>query len=579
MRLGKSLKVWLIVLGAVVFTAGSVQAGGVIEEWVARYNGPGNYNDEAKAIAIDSSGNIYVTGISYGSGDYYDCDYATIKYDSAGNELWVRRYNGPGNSRDEADAIAVDSSGNIYVTGQSYNSSEYGDCDYATIKYDPNGNQLWVARYNGLGNYLDWAHAIAVDSFGNIYVTGESPGSGPYPDYATIKYNSDGNELWVARYNGPGVGDDRPYAIAIDGSGNIYVTGNSWGGYDINHDYATIKYDSSGNELWVRRYNGPGNGEECAYAIAVDGSGNIYVTGFSAASGSDQASYDYATIKYDPNGNQLWVRGYNGPGNDRDYATAIAVDGSGNIYVTGWSSGSGTYDDYATIKYDTNGNELWVRRYNGPGNYADYANAIAVDNYGNIYVTGYSSGFGANFDYATIKYDPNGNEIWVRRYNVAGYDRATAIAIDGFGNVYVTGYSAGSGTYQDYATIKYSQHPVILTMQTLPPEVNTVLPSVGQHIYPQPVAVDINAQRFIDCPDVYVFDHWEGDVNDPNSANTTVLMDNNKTVTAVFVDGRQCGDECHPYPAGDLDKDCVVTFGDFALFASHWLDCTKPECD
>ena len=107
--------------------------------------------------------------------------------------------------------------------------------------------------------------------------------------------------------------------------------------------------------------------------------------------------------------------------------------------------------------------------------------------------------------------------------------------------------------------------------------IDTITPSVGTHDYAG--RVNINAQQFAKCPDVYVFDHWEGDVNDPNSANTTVFMDTDKTVTAVFVDGRQCGDECHPYPVGDLDKDCEVTFGDFALFASHWLDCTKPECD
>jgi len=118
-----------------------------------------------------------------------------------------------------------------------------------------------------------------------------------------------------------------------------------------------------------------------------------------------------------------------------------------------------------------------------------------------------------------------------------------------------------------------------LTMQTEPPEVDTVTPPVGDHEYAQGVAANISAQRFVYCPDVYVFDHWEGDVNDPYSANTTIIMDANETVTAVFVDGRQCGDECHPYPAFDFDEDCEVSFGDFALFAIHWLECTKPECD
>ncbi len=549
-------------MGVLVFTAGSVYAGGVIEEWVACYNGLGNYYDEASAIAVDGSGNVYVTGYCHNSSTYGDCDYATIKYDSAGNELWVRRYNGPGNWYDLAHAIAVDSSGNICVTGESGG-------DYATIKYDSSGNELWVRRYNN-----GYAYAIAVDISGNIYVTG-----GSNDNCTTIKYDSAGNEQWVRRY-GPGP-FGQAHAIAVDDSGSIYVTGESPGS-DIYTDYATIKYDPDGNEIWVRGYNGPGNSDDYATAIAVDGSGNIYVTGTSY--GGSGTGDDYATIKYDTNGGEQWVRRYNGPENDADVATAIAADGSGNIYVTGRSYGSGTYYDYATIKYDSAGNEIWVRRYNGPGNGYDAATAIAVDGSGNIYVTGMSCLY-VHTDYATIKYDPNGGEQWVCRYNSlgtgGGNDYAYAIAVDVSGNIYVTGGSAdyGYGTYYDYATIKYSQNPVILTMQTAPAEVNTVTPASGDHQYAQGIKANISAQRFVDCPDVYVFDHWEGDVNDPNSANTTVLMDSDKTVTAVFVDNRKCGDECHPYPAGDLDKDCVVTFSDFALFASHWLDCTKPECD
>jgi hypothetical protein len=220
-----------------------------------------------------------------------------------------------------------------------------------------------------------------------------------------VLFNEEGSaqadgKKWVRRYNGPGNSGDGAYAIAVDRSGNVYVTGYSVG-LGTYRDYATIKYSSTGKQLWVKRYNGPGNGDDYAYAIAVDRSGNVYVTGYSTGSGT---GYDYATIKYSSSGKELWVKRYNGPGNNGDYAFAMAVDSSGNVYVTGYSVGSGTYRDYATIKYSSTGKQLWVKRYNGPGNGDDYAFAVAVDSSNNVYVTGYSTGSGTGYDYATIKY-------------------------------------------------------------------------------------------------------------------------------------------------------------------------------
>ena len=430
------------------------------QAWAARYNGPGNGWDEARAIAADSSGNVYVTGVSYGvgAGD----DYVTIKYDASGNQLWVpeARYNGPGNSWEETTAIALDSGGNAYVTGLSAGVGT--GADYATIKYDPAGNQLWVARYNGPGNDWDKAYGIAVDSGGNAYVTGVSLGIGTAYDYVTIKYDPAGSQLWVARYNGPGNGNDEARAIALDSSGNVYVTGLSVGS-GTQLDYATIKYDPSGVQLWAATYNGPGNGSDMAYAIAVDSIGNAYVTGQSAGSGTGD---DYATIKYDGlTGNPLWPAAarYDGPASLDDTARAIALDSGGNVCVTGGSYDGVTNGDYATVKYNgATGNQIWAARYNGPANGYDEAYAIAVRSAGCVYVTGCSSGTGTSPDYATVGYDCAGNQFWVARYDgpANGSDMAHAIAVDSSGNIYVTGGSEGSGSQRDYATIKYSTSPL-----------------------------------------------------------------------------------------------------------------------
>ncbi|OGC90740.1 MAG: hypothetical protein A2142_02395 [candidate division Zixibacteria bacterium RBG_16_48_11] len=388
----------------------------------------------AYALTVDNSGNVYVTGYSVGSGT--GPDYATIKYAPNGNTVWVRRYNGPGNGDDVARALAVDDSANVYVTGTSYGSGT--SLDYATIKYAPNGDTLWVRRYNGPGNADEEARALTVDESGNVFVTGWS---GISPDYATIKYAPNGDTVWIRRYDGPGNSGDQARALALDESGNVYVTGESYGSGPY-YDYATIKYAPNGDTLWVRRYDGTGNDFDLPSALALDSAGNVYVTGFSSGSGTGR---DYATIKYAPNGDTLWVRRYNGPTDSVDVAKDLAVDDSGNVYVTGWSVGSGTNIDYATIKYTPDGDTVWVRRYDGPGNSYDEAYALAVDGSGNVYVTGWSFDLETSNDYATINYTPNGDTVWVRRYNEPGnyVEYANALAVDDSGYVYVTGSSGG----------------------------------------------------------------------------------------------------------------------------------------
>jgi uncharacterized delta-60 repeat protein len=453
-------------LTALLLTLG--QAGAQVhEQWVQRYNGPENSHDCARAIALDASGNVYVTGYSYGSST--DFDYATIKYNSGGVQQWVQRYNGLGNGSDLAMAIAVDALGNVYVTGQSAGSGT--GRDYATIKYNSGGVQQWVQRYDGPVNNDDMASAIAVDASGNVYVTGASDTSVMSSSYATIKYNSGGVQQWVQRHVGPGNGRDAASAIAVDASGNVYVTGYSQGSSGEGHDYATIKYNSGGVQQWVQRYNGPANRDDEASAIVLDASGNVYVTGYSCL--DPGCGTDCATIKYNSGGVQQWVQRYNGPGNSENDASAIALDASGNFYVTG-SSNLDTNCDYLTIKYNSGGVQQWVQRYDGPGSFDDLASAIALDASGNVYVTGYSSGSDTVHDYETIKYNSVGVQQWGQRYNGPGnsYDAAFAIALDASGNVYVTGYSLGSGTSEDYATIKYVQDGPLCDLELLPTDAN-----------------------------------------------------------------------------------------------------------
>ncbi len=528
--------------------------------WVRRYNGPADSLDYPYAIAVDGSGNVYVTGRSEGVGTWPD--YATIKYYPNGDTAWLRRYNGPENSRDYAYDIAVDAAGNAYVTGQSRGIATY--YDFATIKYHPNGDTAWVRRYNGPDSSVDAAYAIAVDDFGNVYVTGYSHSYTTQNDYLTIKYHPDGDTAWVRRYDGPADSVDYARAIAVDDLGNVYVTGYVFSpGTD--RDYCTIKYYSNGDTAWVRTYNGPGDTVDAAQSIAIDGSGNVYVTGSSYGSGT---LHDYATVKYDQNGNELWVKRYNGPADSTDAARAVALDGSGNVYVTGSSYASGTSVDCATIKYYPDGDTAWVRRYNGPADSTDGATALAVDVSGNVYVAGYSYNTGTDRDYATIMYRPDGDMAWVANYNgpADSSDVLLDIAVDAWKNVYVLGYSVGIGTFWDYATVKYVQSPEKICRASLAPKKINVEGGAGHtfmiHLHPcerMDVSKGDSAEVFVDVDASNSFDDDERYPAVVNSPGILVkvycpdLVDNDPKVTICSIDNIPISDASGTSIILDLD--------------------------
>jgi uncharacterized delta-60 repeat protein len=430
--------------------------------WVRRYNGPGNGDDQALALALDSQGNVLVTGYSMGDGT--DWDYATIKYSPTGQVLWVRRYNGPGSGVDGANAIGVDALGNVYVTGHSLGTAS--EDDFATIKYSPEGEELWVRRYNGPANGADGATALGLDAQGSVYVTGLCPDPLTGYDFCSVKYSAVSQQLWARQYNGPGRRADDPASLAVDSQGNVIVTGYSTG-YVTGVDYATVKYAPDGTLVWARHYNGPAYGGDYPTAVALDAQDNVYVTGYSwgvpGAASSCEWPSDYATIKYSPTGTPRWLDRYDGPYQCADVASAIAVDRQGNVFVTGYSTGGtppvGTGPDYATIKYSPDGQQVWIRRYNGPSNDADLPSAIATDEAGNSYVTGRSYGGDSSYDILTISYSPSGQWRWGHRYKGPGngLDRAFAIKVDGQGNVFVSGSSPGIGSGDDFITIQYGQ--------------------------------------------------------------------------------------------------------------------------
>jgi hypothetical protein len=419
--------------------------------WVSSYDGPGSGDDNVWEMVVDDAGNVYVTGACGSDGYYDDLDYVVIKYDARGNELWVHTYDYY-DTDNYSRGIALDGAGNVYVTGSVYDGVAL-QVWICTIKLDNDGNFQWSRFWYGPEDDTN-ARDLAVDESGNVYVTGATYDlSG---DYVTIKYDTDGNKIWDVMYDGPAGLEDDPVAIVFDEVGNVYVTGKSEDA--INTDkITTVKYDSDGNEVWVDRWGSLGINRPTA--MAIDNDGYVYVTGREPRMFTET---DYRTIKYDPDGGRLWSVLYDGPGNDNDYAWDIDVDDNGNVYVTGQSTGEYGHYDYATVKYDTDGNELWDARYEGPWG-DDKATAISVDGNGNSFVTGYSDQLLDNYDVYTIKYDSSGNEVWAMQFDSADGedDYAMDIELDGSSNVYVAGHGYHDSSDTDIFTIKYRQSPLI----------------------------------------------------------------------------------------------------------------------
>ncbi|MDI6766503.1 MAG: SdrD B-like domain-containing protein [Bacteroidota bacterium] len=351
------------------------------------------------------------------------------------------------------------------ITVQSGLDLTYDFCNYQRVQHDcPPWTNRFHKKKEGMGFKIPtdaklMTRNLAIRDTGDIYICGYSDGYGTKYDYITINYDEYGVAVCTLRYNNSPVNkDDKAYALTVDDQKNVYVTGESDGGSSTKMDIATVKYNSAGVEQWVKRYNNPtGNKKDAGYAIAINKDGTIVYVAGETFSGKETGGIDFITIAYDAiTGSQQWVQIHNGPTSKVDKAYAIAVDEAGDVIVTGESDSIKA--DYFTIKYSgTTGAFQWENYYNNsPTNKKDYAFAIKTDALNNVYVTGASEGAQTSFDYATVKYSAAGAQIWVARYDEIfkkdfGYD----LALDANNDVYVTGASTAKDTKLDYATLKY----------------------------------------------------------------------------------------------------------------------------
>jgi hypothetical protein len=360
-------------------------------------------------------------------------------------------------SYDGSRAVAVGTAGNAYISGYTQGNlggTNAGGYDAFLTKYNSSGTAIWT-RQIGTSGY-DYSYGVAVDTTGNAYISGYTQGglggtnAGGYDAFLT-KYDSSGAVQW-SRQVGSG-SDDYGYGVAVDTTGNTYMTGytrgtltgTSAGGYDA----FLVKYNSSGAMLWSRQFGT--NKDEISRSVAVDAAGNAYLTGYTAGNlgGTSAGTADVFLTKYDSSGTPLWSRQFGSSG--WDDGLGVALDPAGNIYLSGVTTGNlsgtnaGGYDAFMA-KCDSSGTVLWSRQIGTGTN--DYSMGVAVDAAGNAFMSGYTADSlggpqaGSNDAFLT-KYDTSGSLLWSRQIGTSADEYGNGVAVDPAGNAYITGATYG----------------------------------------------------------------------------------------------------------------------------------------
>lgn len=409
--------------------------------WLQRAGGTGD--DQAFALVMDAQTNLYMAGHFSGTATFTNGFYGTnvslvstgltdiflAKYNLSGKLLWVRRAGGA--SDEAANSLAVDSSGNVFMTGSFRSTQARFDnsvitnasnniiSDIFIAKYSPEGNAIWAKRAGGVS--WDAGRSIATDAEGNAYITGfcyylanfdgialTNASVNAVTNYFIAKYDSNGVAIWARNANSVGSGDttavsasSQAFCITVDANTNVLVTGNFYGtinfgdGILVNNNSSSEggsiflgKYDRNGNLLWARK--GASGGAGVGLAVRADGSGNIYASSYRPSFSASPAAF---LTRYDSNGFAVWTRSVI-QGNGQLQCSALALDSDGNIMMAGGVTGSMTFDGTGlntagfVSKHRPDGVPLWVQRA------GVWCYGVVPDAAGGAYLAGRYSGTG-----------------------------------------------------------------------------------------------------------------------------------------------------------------------------------------
>jgi hypothetical protein len=495
-------------------------------EWAKTFGGA---DDDYGVSVVDASGNVYTTGSFEGTVDFDpsmgtafvsdqgQTDIFVQKINASGGLVWIKSFGGTGG--DAGFSIAVDASGNVYTTGYFENTVDFdpgsatanlsseGNTDIFIQKMDASGNFLWAKSFGSWN--VDGGTAITVDEWGNVYATGRFT--------HIVDFAPEGETV------------------------NLTSTGSS--------DIFVLKMDATGNFLWAKSFGG--SDYDSVHSIAVDAFENVYTTGFFHGTAdfdpgdgstvlSSEGDVDIFIQKMDISGNFLWAKTMGGPDADRGWS--ISVDNSGNVYATGdfegtvdFDAGEGTTnltavgaEDVFIQKMDASGNFLWANSFGDAAD--DNPAALAIDESGNIYTTGFfqgtvdfdpgsgtanltSNGFAGFGDIFVQKMDASGNFLWVKAFGGSSFDQGQSVNIDESGNVYTTGYFEGSADFDSEdgtaEIVSEGQRDVFIQkMSQLPTGVVEIKNGIEIKAYPNPSngLVQVSFQKALGNVEIAVTD-------------------------------------------------------------------------